>query len=321
MTGGIAEIQARVAAIETRLLSFSGRGAPIDRTSSSTSGTSLSADASLSPTDFAAALKDATGVSGSTRSTTGDAVVADAKKYLGVPYVWGGTDPATGLDCSGLVQRVYKDLGITLPRVSQDQAKVGTPVASLALAKPGDLLVFHSDASHIAIYAGNGQMVEAPRPGLSVRLTNVNETPTAIRRVIAPPSVTTSSSSAASRYQTLFDSATAKYGLPASLLSAVASIESGYNANARSNAGAVGLMQLMPSTAAGLGVDATNPAQAVDGAARILSSNLKKFGTIPLALAAYNAGAGAVTKYGGVPPYAETQSYVRKVQALMQEMS
>ena len=70
---------------------------------------------------------------------TGDQVVADARKYLGIPYVWGGTDPAKGLDCSGLVQRVYADLGIDLPRVSQDQARVGQAVPSLAQARPGDL--------------------------------------------------------------------------------------------------------------------------------------------------------------------------------------
>ena len=72
----------------------------------------------------------------------GQQVVADAQKYLGVPYLWGGTDPTQGVDCSGLVQDVYSDVGISLPRTSQEQATVGTPVASLTEAQPGDLVFF-----------------------------------------------------------------------------------------------------------------------------------------------------------------------------------
>ena len=74
-------------------------------------------------------------------------------------------------------------------------------------------------------------------------------------------------------------------------------------------------MQLMPGTARSLGVDPTNPAEAIDGAARLLSQNQRSFGSTSLALAAYNAGAGAVARYHGVPPYAETRSYVTKVLA------
>src|SRR6201995_2673172 len=95
--------------------------------------------ATLTPTegsgaDFADALAGAQSAGG---STSGEAVVAAAKKYLGLPYVWGGTDPTKGLDCSGLVQTVYKQLGIQLPRLSADQGRQGAPVASLAEAKPG----------------------------------------------------------------------------------------------------------------------------------------------------------------------------------------
>jgi soluble lytic murein transglycosylase-like protein len=77
-------------------------------------------------------------------------------------------------------------------------------------------------------------------------------------------------------------------------------------------------MQIMPGTAPGLGVtNAFDPAQAVDGAAKLLSANLKEFGSLDLAVAAYNAGGGAVKKYGGIPPYAETQAYVPKVKAAL----
>ncbi|SFN42013.1 C40 family peptidase [Mycetocola miduiensis] len=128
-------------------------------------------------TDFAKALSTITGTTKadavSTPLPTGDAtgtdVVATAKKYLGVPYVFGGED-STGMDCSGLVQRVYADLGIDLPRVVPDQAKVGTEVGSLANAQPGDLIVAKG-SGHILIYAGNNQVIHAPRPGTSVTLT------------------------------------------------------------------------------------------------------------------------------------------------------
>ena len=78
---------------------------------------------------------DLHGATGGTASES--AVVAEAQKYVGVPYLWGGTDPAKGLDCSGFTQLVYGNLGIDLPRVSAQQATAGQPVASLAQARPG----------------------------------------------------------------------------------------------------------------------------------------------------------------------------------------
>jgi soluble lytic murein transglycosylase-like protein len=85
-----------------------------------------------------------------------------------------------------------------------------------------------------------------------------------------------------------------------------------------SSAGAQGIMQLMPQTAAAHGVsDPFDPAQAVPAAASILAGNLAQFGSVPLALAAYNAGAGAVASYGGIPPYPQTQAYVQRVMGYM----
>jgi len=270
---------------------------------------------------------------------TGDQVVADARKYLGIPYVWGGTDPARGLDCSGLVQRVYSDLGIDLPRVSQDQAHVGRAVPGLAQARPGDLLCFGTPADHIGIYIGGHKMIVAPKTGDVVKVQDVYRTPSTIRRVLSdsapvartsvagatavPAGVATTTSSspalaaAPAAYRSLFEQAGRRHGVSPALLAAVAKVESGFNRSAVSGAGARGLMQLMPSTARGLGVDPMDPAQAVDGAARLLASHLRTYGSIPLALAAYNAGPGAVNRYNGVPPYAETQAYVTKVQTAM----
>ena len=257
----------------------------------------------------------------------GEAVVAAATKYLGVPYVWGGTDPKSGLDCSALVQRAYADLGYDLPRVSYEQAKAGRPVASLDQAQPGDILAFGSPVHHVGIYLGDNQMIEAPRPGLDVRIGPVYETPTAIRRIVPDATVAvtpawaqpTARVAAGTPYAGLFDAAAQKYGVSPTLLAAVARQESGFDPTATSPAGAQGLMQLMPATAQGLGVtNPFDPAQSVDGAARLLSGLLDRFGSTPLALAAYNAGPGAVLRYGGVPPYPETTNYVRSVMSMVE---
>jgi len=122
------------------------------------------------------------------RMPTGLSPAVDvAQQFLGVPYVWGGESPS-GFDCSGLVQYVYGQLGVSLPRVAADQARVGQPVASLADARPGDLLAFHDPVDHIGIYAGNGLMVVAPKTGDVVKVQAISDEPTAIRRVLAPTS-------------------------------------------------------------------------------------------------------------------------------------
>jgi soluble lytic murein transglycosylase-like protein len=113
-----------------------------------------------------------------------------------------------------------------------------------------------------------------------------------------------------------------RYGLPVALLTALVWQESGFNERARSRAGARGLTQLMPGTAKQLGVRRVyDPAQNLDGGARYLRAQLIRFrGDKRLALAAYNAGPGAVAKHKGIPPYAETRKYVRNVLAIEQQL-
>ena len=115
----------------------------------------------------------------------------------------------------------------------------------------------------------------------------------------------------------MIDKVAQKHGVDEKLVRALVRQESGFNPNATSHCGAMGLMQLMPATAKSLGVtDAYNPVQNVEGGVKYLKSMLNKYnGNVILALAAYNAGPGAVDKYGTVPPYGETQNYVKSILA------
>jgi soluble lytic murein transglycosylase-like protein len=124
-------------------------------------------------------------------------------------------------------------------------------------------------------------------------------------------------SEAARPYVPLIEQAAARNGIDPAVLYGLIEQESGFDPNATSSAGALGLTQLMPGTASSLGVsEPLNPAQSIEGGARYLGQMLRQFsGNTADALAAYNAGPGAVQQYGGVPPYSETQQYVSKVLA------
>ena len=366
-----APVSPAAAAVLDRIAEIEGRFDAAQSVASSTASVGASAgllggfggvlDQALNPTPWTAEASIGSGSSSVAGSSTGQAILEGSMQYLGIPYRWGGTDPATGLDCSGFVQQAYEDMGIRLPRVSRQQATVGVEVPSLAQAQPGDLITFGQPVDHIGIFVGDNRMIVAPRTGDVVKIQEITRPIANIRRVVGSggellgsgasylgasgPSVSSSSSASAATsrlamearlgrlgevsaaggsalpqtvpYAALFEAAGAKHGVESRLLASVAKVESNFNPNAGSPAGAQGLMQFMPSTAKGMGIDPLDPAQAIDGAARYLRAQMDRFGSVELALAAYNAGPGAVSRAGGIPPYAETRAYVPTVLSVM----
>ena len=261
----------------------------------------------------------------STGTSAGQAVIDAASTHLGVPYLWGGTDAENGFDCSGLIQDAYRRIGVDMPKWSRHQAKMGAEIDSIENALPGDILTFGEPVDHVGLYVGDGQMLYAPKAGDVVKIGPIYRPIESIRRIVAagstgpvpgPSSVNWTPNAPGDMerlYQPLFAAAGERWNVDPALLAAVSQTESGFNKRAVSSAGAQGLMQFMPATAAGMGVDPWDPASAIDGAARYLRQSLDQFGSHELAIASYNAGRGAVSRYGGVPPYSETQRYVEKV--------
>lgn len=197
-----------------------------------------------------------------------------------------------------------------LGRVSEIQAMaaaIAPPVASAVAAAPAVATTAPAAASF-------SQSLSTARGGTPAATTAQAAAPSGLATGGVTTLPTTGDGAVPAAIEPLLRSAAERNGLDPALVAAVARAESGFRVDAGSPAGARGLMQLMPSTAAGLGVnDILDPAQNLGAGSRYLKQQIDRFGDLRLALAAYNAGPGAVSRFGGVPPYAETQTYVDRV--------
>lgn len=183
--------------------------------------------------------------------------------------------------------------------------EVSSPAELAAAARVHELQALISRTERVS----DGASATASTPGAEP------SSGTAFAAALQAATATSSGSASSGRYDALVEQAAARNGVDPAVLHGLIQQESGFDPSAQSSAGAMGLTQLMPGTASSLGVsNPLDPAESVEGGARYLAQMLSQFGgNTTDALAAYNAGPGAVRQYGGVPPYAETQSYVQKV--------
>ncbi len=216
----------------------------------------------------------------------------------------GGGEPIAATAAGERVQQ----LQALLQQVEQGPSVAASKTFASALdaAKAGDASsAMAGDASSATAGAASSAMAGA----------YTSATPTMAVYDSAAGASASAAAEGGSTYAPMIEQAAARYGIDPSVLYGLIEQESGFDPSATSSAGAQGLTQLMPSTAASLGVaEPLDPAQSIEGGARYLSGLLRQFGgNTANALAAYNAGPGAVEQYGGVPPYPETQQYVAKV--------
>ena len=166
----VTDVLSRMQQIQTQLVQL---GLAPARAGASTSAASFAtaldgATATTGPSAATAVSGTTTGTTTGAGGVTGDDVLGAALRYQGTPYVLGG-ESRSGIDCSGLVQASFKDLGVAVPRLVHEQQTIGQEVGSLKDAKPGDLIVLNG-GDHIAIYAGDGKVVHAPYAGRTVSL-------------------------------------------------------------------------------------------------------------------------------------------------------
>lgn len=182
-TGGAVQAAPKTAAAPTTYVS----GAPLTAGSGSVAFESAALTAAVTPVKKATTTAPKTALSAAALASARRAkVVTVAKRYVGVRYVWGGTKPRPGFDCSGYTKYVFKKLGKTLPRTSRAQ-RAHVRKISRSHARKGDLVFFHSSSGrvfHVGIYAGGGKMYDSPRPGKRVGLHKIWSSRVSFGRVI-----------------------------------------------------------------------------------------------------------------------------------------
>ncbi|NEE17391.1 glycoside hydrolase [Streptomyces sp. SID7499] len=142
-------------------------------------------DSGSSSSESGSGSSSSTAPADSSYATKADKALAFARAQIGKPYVWGAVGPGS-YDCSGLTQAAWKAAGVTLPRTTYDQVNAGTTVP-LSQARPGDLVFFYDDVTHVGIYIGNGMMIHAPKPGTYVREESIYyDGESAIHSVVRP---------------------------------------------------------------------------------------------------------------------------------------
>ncbi|MFB7336264.1 glycoside hydrolase [Streptomyces adustus] len=163
-----AEEKARLAAIEKQKQEAAAlKAAELAKQQAAAAAAAKESAASSSGSSSGSSSSSSSSSSDSTVGTKAEKALAFARAQIGKPYVWGATGPGS-YDCSGLTQAAWKAAGVSLPRTTYDQVNAGTTV-SLADARPGDLVFFYDDVSHVGIYIGDGMMIHAPKPGAYVR--------------------------------------------------------------------------------------------------------------------------------------------------------
>ena len=211
------EVLSQMQAIQTRLAQLAP--ARSSATGASTFATALDGASASTAVDGTAATSSVSGATLAADGVTGDDVVQAALQYKGVPYVLGG-ESKSGIDCSGLVQASFKDLGVDVPRLVHEQQTIGQKVDSLKDAKPGDLIVLNG-GDHIAIWAGNDTVIHAPYPGRSVSVQKAwftDKDVVTIRRVVPASGDTTAAPVSGATAGLAASSGTSASGLSSSTL-------------------------------------------------------------------------------------------------------
>lgn len=181
-----AEEKARLAAIEKQKQEEAARkAAELAKQQAAEQKAAQEAAAAEESAGSSSSTSEASEVSDSSYATKAEKALAFARSQVGKPYVWGATGPDS-YDCSGLTQAAWNAAGISLPRTTYDQVNAGTTV-TLAGARPGDLVFFYDDVTHVGLYIGNGKMIHAPKPGAYVREESIYyDGESAIHSVVRP---------------------------------------------------------------------------------------------------------------------------------------